>query len=936
MRGEAELITTRLIVSGAGGNVGVFVSRYRKILTGVACGLVASLALRGQEAAALNPPVPLLRMATGTSAGTNAVALAAAQRAQDLGLPLIAVDIYREVREEPGEDRAAITLLLVTALLDAGRAEDAVKMLEESTGPHNAAWHLRAALAALQLRKRETAQAELDLIKSDDVAPADRAWYWFLTGALYDTVAVRDGAAIAKANEFYSKAEAAATTGLAKARFQLAAERVRLRPPGVPKEADLKPARDNYERFQGTQLGYDFAKSYAVMLDALSRKGEAVTFLQGVLVPIQRRERDAWDTLRLVLGVIGDKSRNGAGRRALTELVESGNNAERQRQALQLLAAESGAEPERGLLRGLLKKLIEAKPEHPIKESLLFYRAQLALAEKDFAQAEEDANALLKQFPRSPLRVHALGVLTHSAWEQRRFRLAADYAQRSRAELGPGGTATGGTPTNSAWARTELGVLEAEARFRAGLAAGDRNDFRLAADAYAAVLKDRPPGFEPAKVGALMYQRVLAEIKSGSGDAGKVIDDLVSDNAFDLENRWQAEWSLARALQLQGEAGVKEAYARVNNLLREPIPGTSSLRPELRARVAWLQARLAFDSNEAEQAIKFAEALPGVSAEIEAGLRTEIASTAILLKARAELALGREPVALETLKVLREKYPMTDAAISSYLIESEHYALQDKIDEARNRLIGLTDNASYKNSEYVPYALFRLALLSERLGRPENLQEANKRIEDLIELVTKAPAAGQTDLVFAARLKQGDIFRKLNDFPAAQRAYEDLVNKYGRRPDVVLAQLALAETHNAQSSADAPQTQIHADAAQLIFEQLRDRVDAPRDVRVEAGYNLGKLLERRGKPDAAARVWWQDVVNPFLVEETRPFESDAKRPYWLARTLRELGDLLERQGRIEEAKAAYKLLLEKRLPYGEAVARARLAQFGIQPAKPTP
>ena len=117
--------------------------------------------------------------------------------------------------------------------------------------------------------------------------------------------------------------------------------------------------------------------------------------------------------------------------------------------------------------------------------------------------------------------------------------------------------------------------------------------------------------------------------------------------------------------QLQGEAGVKEAYARVNNLLREPVPGTSSLRPELRARMAWLQARLAFDANEAEQAIAFVGALPAALTDIDAELKTEIASTAVLLQAQAEFALGREPVALETLKRLRVDFPKTDASSSS-------------------------------------------------------------------------------------------------------------------------------------------------------------------------------------------------------------------------------------------------------------------------------
>jgi tetratricopeptide (TPR) repeat protein len=323
----------------------------------------------------------------------------------------------------------------------------------------------------------------------------------------------------------------------------------------------------------------------------------------------------------------------------------------------------------------------------------------------------------------------------------------------------------------------------------------------------------------------------------------------------------------------------------------------------------------------------------GGPAEIDATLRVEIASILTLLKARSELALGREPAALETLKRLRDDYPRTDAAISSYLIESEYYAAQDKIDEARNRLIGLTDNTQYATSPYFPYALYRLALLTERLGREENLKEANQRIEDLVKTTV---AAADPGLLFAARLRQGDIFRKLNDFPAAQRAYEYLVINYAQRPDVVVAQLALADCHNIQASPPPgqPEDPSHADKAQLLFEQLRDRVDAPRDVRVEAGFKLGLLLARRGRLEEAAKVWWSDVITPFLVDDAKPPEPDAKRPYWLARTLTELGDLQEKRGKFEEAKAAYLLLLEKRLPFGGTIARTRLEQMGVQVLRP--
>jgi tetratricopeptide (TPR) repeat protein len=472
--------------------------------------------------------------------------------------------------------------------------------------------------------------------------------------------------------------------------------------------------------------------------------------------------------------------------------------------------------------------------------------------------------------------------------------------------------------------KAELGVLEAEARFRA-------TDYRSAADAYAAVLLERPRELGPGRIGQLMFQRVLAEIKAGSGDAARVLDELERDPLFDMENRWQAEWSLARALQVQGRAGAGEAYARVTALLREPVAGSSRMMPELRAKMAWLQARLSFDNGNPAETIRLIEGQLKAPVEIDPALRREISSTLTLLQARSEFALGREPLALETLKRLRAEHAKTDAALYSYLIEAEHYAAQDKIDEARNTLIKLTDDPDYRQSQYVPYALYRLALLSERLGREDNLKEANQRIEDLVK--TPAAVADQT-LYFAARMRQGDILRKRNDFPNARAAYEDLINRFPQRPDVVLAQLALADCYSVQAVPDNPSSpNSQSDAAQLIYEQLRDRVDAPRDVRVEAGYKLGALLVRRGRVEEAAKVWWADVINPFLRQETKSTEPDAKRPYWLARTLCELGDLQEKRGRLEEAKAAYLLVLERRLPFGEAIARARLQQFGVPAPK---
>ncbi len=867
--------------------------------------LVVLVAPLGAQAP-LNPPVPLVPPPAATSAGENALTLAAADRAVEMGFSTVAAGLYRNLLAEPGGDRARLTLGLATALLDDGQGAEAEQALRAYTGPRNAAWHLRIALAAAQQQKIAGARAELAAIKGDEVAAGDRAWYLYLQGLVADA-AHEDN----RAKEFYQQAEAAAASSLARARFVLVREQALLRL-GRVTEAEAEVQRKNLEQFQGRKVSYGMARTYAAMLDALGHRGEVVALLQRQLATMPAEERDEKDSTRLVLGLIADAA-DGAGRNALGELLRDGTDRDRQRIALQLLARASGRDPARADFRRRLDSLIGQASPHPILEDLLLFRAVQSLADKNYAPAEDDARALLQRFPGSPLKAHALGVLTASAWEQVRYRTAADNAAKARAELPPGPV------------RAQLGVLVAEAWFRA-------RDFRSAADAYAATLGEPPAGMAK---GDLMFQRVKSEIEAGSLDtAQKVLDDLARDPAFDPVNLWQSEWNLARALQVHGQTAA--AYARVNRLLAAPRPPGNQLPGELRARMAWLQARLSLDAGQAEQTLKLVDALPAAMEGVTAELRGEIAGTSALLKAEASFSLGREAAALELLAKLRKDFPRSDAAVKSYLAEATHYASQDKTVEAQQLLTRLAEE--FKGSPYAPYALYQAALQAERRGQEGNLVEANRLIEDL---VNRYP---QSDLVFYARLKQGDLLRKLNQFQQAQQVYESLVNNYPQHKDMILAQLALAECHHAQAASDPA----HAESAIVLFEHLRDRIDAPVDVRIEAGFNLGYLYMRRSaaaheKGEAAREqenvrraqeVWWKDVVHEFLLKEpTSAAQLGPKGGYWMARTLIELGALFEQQEKLEQAKEAWLLILQQQLP-GEDLARARLERFKIPEAKP--
>lgn len=876
--------------------------------------LVMALCARAQEP--LNSQVPLAPAEAATmSPGEIAKQLAAARSAQELGLNSRAISQYRELLSVRGGDRAEVILNLATVLLDDGRAVEAEQVLQSYPGTRGAAWHLRAGLAAALQKKADATRGEFEAIKPEELSKADASWFQYLQGMLTN---LTDATNHAKANAFYKLALDTAATDFARARFQIALDQSRLRI-GPASEAEIAQMRQGLERLRGRSQGYEIASILAKTLDANGQKGRAVDLLQDQLRWMGQGERAWADDFRLLLGMIGGAT-TGAGRNALFQVLEPGGEAGRQRIALQLLARASQEEPGRRQFRTELTRLINATPPPRILEHLLLFRAQAALASKTVegrAQAEDDANELRQKFPGSPLLAHAYAVLTASAWEQSRFRVAADHATKARDALVAGP------------ARAELGVLVAEAWFRAGRAAraegaDGARDFRLAADAYAAALQDPPVDTPRAD---LIFQRVLAELESGALESAQtLLDELAGDPAFDLKSRWQAEWNLARSLQAAGKTA--EAFARVSRLLATAPEANKALDPALRAKMAWLQAKLSFDVEPSDQTLKFVENLGRSLEGVDEATKREILSTGALLRAQTNFALKRDAAGKADLELLRNTpaFSKSPAAIYSYIVEANLLAEQDQAANAQKLLTKLAED--FPESEYAPYALLQAASQAERRGQSENYEEAHRRIEDLIALVAKYPPKdSNNNLIFAARLKQGDILQKLAQFSQAQDAYQFLIHNYPQHGDVIYARLALAKSYNAQSASDPALME----RAQVLFDHLLHRVGPEYDVRVEAGYNLGKLHVRRGEAKQALDVWWRDVTQAFLLDEKVAVKLGTTGRYFMARTLLDSAELLEQQQQLEEAKKMWLLVLQTNLP-GQASARQQLARFNLAEA----
>lgn len=851
------------------------------------CLLTLAAGARAQPGPSLFAPVPLAP--TPAAAGGLIVSEDAARRALALGFAATAAAqaealVARESAGGPVRDAAA--LILATARMELGDLSGAERALAAHSDTRPPAYRLRAGLLAARQGRVPAAQAEAAALRPEMLAAEERCWLFFLQGLVAE--AERDAN---RAGAAYEQALNAALSDWQRARLRLTRERLRLTQ-GEVTETQANSLRDQAERYAGRGVGADFAAQHAVALNLLGRREAAVGYLQAQIAAMPDGLFASRDDLRLVLGLIAGPDRP-AGRAALEQLLSAGADVGEQRVALQLLSGAAASPEPRERLRRTLDELLMRAPAHPLTEDMLAARAELALATQDHARAEADARDLLARFPASPQRARALMQLAASAWDRERYRTAADYAAQASAAAADRDAAA------------SLRLLSAEASYRA-------QDYAAAAEAYAAVAESPPAG---APVASAMFQEIMSRVEAGRlGEAAATIDRRAADPRFDAVTRWQAEWNLARALQAAGQREV--ALARVTRLRDEP--GAEARPAALRARLAWLEARLAQDTGQSEAALLAARAVGARLEGVDAALAGEIAGLARLVEAEALFDLGRGEEAAAVLRSLREGGARTEAALQSYLVEADYLAEVGRLVDAQGLLIRFADE--HRDHEYAPDAIFQAALNAERRGEDAYFREAYLLLEE--QLVKRYP---RSRLVFAARLKQGDLLRRLGDFAAAQRIYEDLANNNAQHPDILQAQIALADCHRAQAAGDPS----HFESAITILERLRDLASASPDLRAEAGFKLGDMLAQRDARSALAS-WWP-VVDTLLLDLDRAAGLGVEGRYWIGRLLVRMAGVLEQEGRGDEAREAWRLLAARGLP-GAALARARLEAVAPEPS----
>jgi len=179
-------------------------------------------------------------------------------------------------------------------------------------------------------------------------------------------------------------------------------------------------------------------------------------------------------------------------------------------------------------------------------------------------------------------------------------------------------------------------------------------------------------------------------------------------------------------------------------------------------------------------------------------------------------------------------------------------------------------------------------------------------------------------LVYYARLRQGHLFRKLNQFGNAQQIYSNLINLFPDHKEIHLALLANADCQLAQAGDDGVRFEVAANLLERLFLQP----DLQPDVAVEAGYKLAFVHRQRQNLSQAEEILGS-VLDRFLLNQGvagNPLGVQGR--YWMSRAILELGTLLEEGSVPDEARIVYGLIEENNLP-GRSLANSRINKLGI-------
>ena len=814
----------------------------------------------------------------------------AADSALRMGLGNIAIGFYDILLDEADvtdAERHEMELNRITAFISLGRLEEAKAALGEYGGKRASRFYLRQALVGYFLGDEKAAEAALELVDGEILSREEMAWSFLIRGLLQrNTLREEERDAILE------RARQAAVSTEQRAQIDLIIYRTSLLDSGRISPGQLQLLQEEMESqiLQGNRVGYQFAKQYAVALDAAGRPEEAVESIRETLPLILEVDYDLRDELLLLQGILSGRTTED-GRGAFRRLLSTGVTTDLRLHALHSLVASATTPEDIDAFLFYTNELPLAGLPGVLKDQVLYSRAQLLYRIKDYEGSENECQTLLAENPETELRESTLRLLVLIAFQRQRYRTAAGFLIQL-GEL----VATEGE-------RNRIQLLVADCFFLA-------EDYRNAADSYGVAMEQ-----DQSDRGVILFQWVLSEIKAGN--YMKAIEHMGAfkeDVGVDPVQKWRALWNLLSAMQRVGE------YSEAYNLLSEWLTRESreALPVSLWVRLLWLRCQLTLKTGRYDTTPAVAgevyRALSEAKGQLDEDLGIDITSLTQVMESQALVFSGREEEGMELLAAVRRDFPGTRAAVQSIFAEARYFASRNLMVDAQQRLIQLAD--TYPESELAPVALYEAALHALTRGTDSTMREASLIFERMADHYPEHP------LVFYGRLNQGNLLRSFNDFGGAEQVFEQLLIAFPGHKDSAVVLMAQAECILAQTDTSL----VRIDQAIGKFERLAELPDLPIDLRVEAAWKWAFAYQRRNNPERVVQIYWL-TINQFLIEEDHARELGPTGRYWMSRIVISLGEALEGKGDLESARRVYALIAERGLPF-QSLAEGKLGRMG--------
>ncbi len=634
-------------------------------------------------------------------------------------------------------------------------------------------------------------------------------------------------------------------------------------------------ARRTLEHVETTYAGQVWSERAALKLVELhlaeGKRSQAMGRLQSLATNENLLAETRAHGYRIVAQALGAESNYPTAldmiERGISASADPAQRLETEMVKARLLLDAGRVEEGTALMRSVATRIPDETRAARVQMELAGWLAQIGRTDA----AATEYQAWLDAFDGAPGTADVLARYGWALWDAGRLAEAAGlFARAVGAETDPE-------------RRLTLQQKAADALFASG-------QYRAARDAYAAVLAAQPEGGEAAA--RVRFQLAEAELAMGETEEGEV-------RLLDL-SRMRPASPHARAATIRlgvlyEERGALETameqYGRLIDSCVEPVSCAQALlaRGLIRYRMGSFQA-----------------ALDDFSRIREELSHTPPAAQAMFMRGWCLYLLGRDPEALSACEQFLTDYPESEFVPDVHFWLGEHAFNHGEHERAEQRFAGLAQ--AHPESARAADALFWA-------GRAATARRAylaaNEHFNALMARYPDSPRLPET------LLAQGDVLSELGQFAAAILAFNEVIVRY---PQSSEAMMAWGRKGDCQYTLG-QESPARYEEALLSYRTLLDFAGAAADLRLQAGYKIGRCLEKMGRA-AAALDRYMEVTYSFLQEEQPPEEATV----WFTRAAFGAAALQERAGNWKEAAGIYRRVADSGVP-AAAEARDRMERI---------